>query len=196
MLGEFRRGMGAAAELVAPFEHVRIGDLLVADADLDGRAVIAHQVVQLLEQIGPIEGRLGDGRRIDPGPLELGIGPLLDRRQGGRAIIETQFRIAEAGSFEGRRGGAGGEEMLERMALRLDGAVMERDEPLDGFLGCGDGLEGGDLIGWHVDSLLMSRASRVIHCFDEEPNRVERIQLLRARQEKRRKVPAPFPPFL
>ena len=196
MLGEFRCGMGAAAELVAPFEHVRIRDLLVADADRHGRPVIAHQVIQLLEQIGPIEGRLGDGRRIGPWPLELGIGPLLHRRQGGRAIIETQFRIAEAGSFEGRRSGAGGEEMLERLALRLDGAVMERDEPLDGFLGCGDGLEGGDLIGWHVDSLLLSRASRVIHCFDEEPNRVERIQLLRARQEKRRKVPAPFPPFL
>ena len=59
--------------------------------------------------------------------------------------------------------------MLERLALRLDGAVMERDEPLDGFLGCGDGLEGGDLIGWHVDSLLLSRASRVITVSTKNP---------------------------
>jgi hypothetical protein len=51
------------------------------------------------------------------------------------------------------------------MALRLDGAVMELYEPLDGFFGCCDGFKAGDVIGWHVDSLLLSRASRVIHGF-------------------------------
>jgi hypothetical protein len=53
---------------------------------------------------------------------------------------------------------------------------MKRDEPLDGFFRRGNGLEGGDVIGWHVDSLLTSRASRVIHCFWKEPNRVDRSE--------------------
>jgi hypothetical protein len=47
---------------------------------------------------------------------------------------------------------------------------MKRNELFDGFFRRGNGLEGGDVIGWHVDSLLMSRASRVIHRFAQQSN--------------------------
>ena len=72
MAREIGRRDRPARQLVAALEHVRIGDLLAAHADLDGRAVIAARVVELLEQVASEGGRLGDGGGVDAGPLEFG----------------------------------------------------------------------------------------------------------------------------
>jgi hypothetical protein len=57
--------MAPAGQLVAALEHVRVRDLLPADADLDGDVVIAHQIAELLQQVVLVGGGLGDGGVVD-----------------------------------------------------------------------------------------------------------------------------------
>ena len=87
----------AAAELVAALEHVGVGDLLAAHPDLDGRAVVAHEVVELLEQVAAEEGRLGDGGGVDARPLELGEGALRARRRARRPCRSPAARDSGTG---------------------------------------------------------------------------------------------------
>ena len=61
--GEIARELGgggaAAAEFVAALEHVGVGDLLRADADLDRRAEFLDQRLELFEQIARGNPRAG-----------------------------------------------------------------------------------------------------------------------------------------
>ena len=65
---------------------------------------------------------------------------------GAAALVLSGSLVAAAPAMAGERTGrwrrAGGKEVLQRVALRLDGAVMELDKPIDGFFGSSDGLEG------------------------------------------------------
>ena len=79
-------GVGAAArQLVAALDHVGVGDLLRADADLDRRAVFADQRLELLEQIAAKLRRLGDGGRVDASLAEFGEGARARQRRAAGA---------------------------------------------------------------------------------------------------------------
>ena len=94
--GEVRRRDGAAGELVAALEHVGIRDLLPADPDLDRDVVIAHEIAELLEEIGLEGGRLSDGGVVDARTLKLAEGALRDRLRGAGPVGGPQLGIAEA----------------------------------------------------------------------------------------------------
>ena len=113
---ELRRVGAAARQLIAAFDHIRVGNLLRADADLDRGAVFRDQRLELLEQIGAKFRRLRDRRRVDAGFAELGEGA---RAREGRAIgriDQAQFRIAEQGAGRSRRRLAVLEKALDRAA--------------------------------------------------------------------------------
>ena len=74
MAGKFGGRDAFAAEFIALIEDVRVGDFLVAHADIDVGAIVGDQKRQLFEQISAEGARLGDGRRIDARALEFGIG--------------------------------------------------------------------------------------------------------------------------
>ena len=89
-------GVGAAArQLVAAFDHVWVGNLLRADADLDRRPVFRDQRLELLEQIGAKVRRLGNRRRVEAGLAELGERARAGGRRAVGRISQAQFGIAE-----------------------------------------------------------------------------------------------------
>ena len=89
-------GVGAAArQLVAAFDHVRVGNLLRADADLDRGPVLRHERLKLLKQIGAKVRRLGNRRRVEAGLAELGERARARGRRAVGRIGQTQFGIAE-----------------------------------------------------------------------------------------------------
>ena len=129
-------GVGAAArQFVAAFEHVRVGDLLRADADLDRGAVFADQRLELLEQIGAKLLRLRHRRRVDAGLAEFREGARVRRRRAVGRVGQAQFGIAEQRARRGRRRHAVLEEALDRAAQRLRRLIVEARETVDRLAG-------------------------------------------------------------
>ncbi len=129
-------GVGAAArQLVAALDHIRVGDLLRADADLDRGAVFADQRLELLEQIGAELGRLRHRRRVDAGFAELGEGARARERRAVRRINQAQFGIAEQGARRARGRLAFLEKALDRPVQGLSRLVIEANEPVDRLAG-------------------------------------------------------------
>ena len=130
------RGVGAAAgQFVAAFDHVRVGDLRRADADLHDGAVFADQRLELLEQVGAKLLRLGDRGRIDAGLAEFCERP---RAREGRAVggvSQAELGIAEQGARRRRRRLAFLEEALDRAAQGLRRVVVEAGETVDSLVG-------------------------------------------------------------
>ena len=131
----------AAGQLVAALDHVRVGDLRRADADLDRRAVFADQRLELLEQIGAKLLRLRDRRRVDAGLAELREGARARRRRAVGRVGQAQFGIAEQGARRGRRRLAVLEEALDRAAQRLRRVVVQASETVDRLVGARHPLE-------------------------------------------------------
>ena len=96
MQGQFGRRHIVAAQVVALFEDVRVGDFLLRPLDGDRRAIILHQKAQLLHQVAPEVIGVGDGGGVGAGPLELRIGPRNTGLDAGRAVFHAKFRVAEA----------------------------------------------------------------------------------------------------
>ena len=89
-------GVGAAArQLVAAFDHIRVGDLLRADADLDRGAILGDERLELFDEIAAKIGRLGDRRRVDAGLAEFREGSRARKRRAVGRISQAQFGIAE-----------------------------------------------------------------------------------------------------
>ena len=84
--GEVGGGGAAAPEVVAGLEHVGIGDLLGADADLDLGAVIRRPAAAAAQQIGAEIGGLGHRGGIDAGRGNLAKARGIDRRRAVRAV--------------------------------------------------------------------------------------------------------------
>ena len=83
-MGELGRGKvesklgcrhAVAAKVIARFQYVRVGDFLRGQRYVDVGRIIAHQMGELFHQIAFEVGWLGDRGGIDPGGLELCIGP-------------------------------------------------------------------------------------------------------------------------
>ena len=138
---------GAASKFVPTLKHIRIGDLLIADTDLDGRAVVADEIVELFEQIILEEGRLRNSRCVDARSLELGIGALLDWWNGRGPIDDPKFRIAELRALLRGRRDAGREKAFQRMTLRVYGGIIQSNQPRNGLIWCRNGHEGGNSTG-------------------------------------------------
>ena len=128
---ELGGGRAAAPEFVAALEHVRIGDFLRADADLDRRAEFLDQRFELLEQIGAEILRLRDRRRVDAGLGELGEGARARRRHAFGLVDDPQLGIAEARAHRLARRNAVDQEPFDRRAQRRGRLVIERGEPVD-----------------------------------------------------------------
>ena len=130
-------GVGAAAarQFVAAFDHVGVGNLLRADADLDRGAVFRDERLELLEQIGAKVRRLGDRRRVDAGLAELGEGARARERRAVGRIGQAQFGIAEQGARRRRGRLAILEKALDGAVQRLRRLVVQANEPVDRLMG-------------------------------------------------------------
>ena len=127
-------GAAAAGQLIAALDHVRVGNLLGADADLDRGAVFAHQRFELLKQIGAELGRLCHRRRVNAGFAELGEGARAGESRAGRRVNQAQLGIAEQGAGRARGRLALFEKALDRPVQGLSRLVIEANEPVDRFL--------------------------------------------------------------
>ena len=132
MTREFRRGHAAAAELVAGFEDIGVGDFLGADADLDFGAEFRHERLELLQQIGAEILRLRHRRRIHAGRREFGEGARARGRRAVGAVAHAQARITEARAHLRARRDAGIEELVERRTKRMHRAIVALGQQIDG----------------------------------------------------------------
>ena len=136
------RGVGAAAgQFVAALDHVRVGDLRRADADLHHGAVFADQRLELLEQIGAKLLRLRDRGRVRARVAELRECARARKRRAVGRVRQAQFGIAEQGARRGRRRLAVLEEALDRAAQRLRRVIVQASETVDRLAGACHPLE-------------------------------------------------------
>ena len=147
MAREFGRVGAVAGHFVAAFDHIRIGNFLRSDPDLDQRAIFRDERLELFEQIVAKVGRLGHRRRIDSALAEFGVGARGRRRRTVRLVDQAQFGIAEQGARFGRRRLAGLEEPFDRAAQRLRGGFIKIAQAIDGLFGRRDLLETASDVG-------------------------------------------------
>jgi len=106
----------AVDEFVALLEYIRVGDLLVADSDLDRRAVFIDQWPELLQQVTPEEGGLRHGRRVGARQLELCPGTPSEGSRPERIPNQSQLGIAEPTPLVRARRATFGNEAIQRQA--------------------------------------------------------------------------------
>ncbi|MCY1407675.1 hypothetical protein D9M71_229820 [compost metagenome] len=154
--GEHPRQLGGGhagtGQFVALLDHVGIGDVLLAGADLHPHGEVLHQRPQLLQQVFAEGRRLGDGHAVVARHLHLGEGA------GGRGHLalaevgQTQQRIAEQRALPGIGRRALLQVALERLAQGTGGSLMQCGQLIDGLFG---GLGDEELVasreshGWH-----------------------------------------------
>jgi hypothetical protein len=133
--GQLDRGHAPLGDLLDALQHEGIGNLLVAQPDLDLGAVLLHQRYELLEQIAAEVPRMRHRRFVDAGLLEFG--ERAAGAGGGADLVadHAQQRIAEGGALLERRGRAGCEIKVERAGERRAGLGINRLETIDRRLG-------------------------------------------------------------
>ena len=141
-VGKWRASSAAgnvrARDFLRALDHVRIGDLLGADARLDFSAIFRRQRSKLLQKIAAKIPRMRDGGFVDAQMLQLAEGAhrgrapglLLPVDQAQNGIIELRARLP------GWRG-AGVEVAVERPRERRGGSRIKFFEPVDGGGGGG-----------------------------------------------------------
>ncbi len=132
---EFGRVGAAARHLVAAFDHVRIGNLLRANADLDRGAVLRHERLKLLEQISSEVPRLGNRRCVNASLAELGESARARGRLPVGRISQAQFGIPEQGPRRRRRRLAVLKKALHCAMQRLRRLIVQANEPVDRLMG-------------------------------------------------------------
>ena len=120
-----------------PVHHIGEGDLLGGGVHADSRAIVLHQQLQLLDQIGAVQVRPGDRGLVDAGAGQAGIGPALGRRRGVALPFDAQQRIGEQapGAGLGVGQGSGVDELADGLAQGVNGGVVAGDEAVRRRLG-------------------------------------------------------------
>ena len=131
-----RQGRGShagAGQFVALLHHIRVGNVLLADADFHRHGEVVHQRHQLLQQVFTECRRMGNGNAVGPRQLDFGI------RAGGlwdfavAVVGQAQFRIAEQCALFGIGFDAVLEVLLEGLIERAGSTLMKSRQPIHGF---------------------------------------------------------------
>ena len=101
MARKLGRGNVRAGDFLRALDHVRIGDLLGADARLDFSAIFRHQRSKLLQKIAAEIPRMRDRGLVDAQMLQLAegahrgraLGLFLPVDQAQNGIIELRARL-------------------------------------------------------------------------------------------------------
>src|SRR5262245_29301213 len=105
IVGDVGSRHAIAAELVARFKNIGVGDLLSADLCLDLGIVVTHEMGQLFDQVSAKGARLSYCCLVNARPLELCIGSRQRRLRQTPFIGDGKLGIAEAVAL--CRGGRG-----------------------------------------------------------------------------------------
>ncbi len=160
--GEYPRQLGGghagAGQLVALLDDVRIRDVAVAHADLNGDVEVLDQRFQLIEQIGAERRRMGHGDAVHAGRLDLGVGTGRGRHFAVALVGQAQLRVAEQVALRGAGLGAAGDVAFERLVERRCGLRVQLGQLVDRLLSAGGDGEGSGFVGSHGSSWLNTRA--------------------------------------
>ena len=122
-------------QFIALLDHIRIRNILLADADFDGHGEVVHQRHQLFQQVFAERRRVGDGDAVGARQLHLGISPGGLRNFAMAEVGQAQFGIAKQRSLLSIRLDPVLEVTLERLAQRRGGPLMQSSKPIHGLLG-------------------------------------------------------------
>ena len=132
MPGKLACGDIRAGDLLRTLDHIRVGNLLGADAGLDFRAVLRDKRFELLQKIAAESARMRNRGLVDAWVLQLA-----ERAKRGRArmpflaVDHPQRRIMEFRARSGRRRNARVEVSVQRGGERRGGFGVQLFEPVD-----------------------------------------------------------------
>ena len=132
---QHRRGDAGTGQFIALLDHVRIGNVLLADADFDGHGEVVHQRRQLFEQVFAKGRRVGDGDAVSARQLHLGVSAGGLRHFALAVVGQTQFGIAKQGTLFGVGFDAVLEVTLEGGIQRSGGPLMQLGQTIHGLFG-------------------------------------------------------------
>ena len=143
--GELGGGHRPAGQRIGALQHVGVGDLLVADRDLDLGAVLGEEGGELLDQIAAKRARVRDGGLVDAGTLQPAESPPVARQRAvGIAMDDTQLWIAKGCPRRWRRRLMVAQIPVERGNERGAGVGIELLQAIHGGFG-GSNRSGGAL---------------------------------------------------
>ena len=133
--GQLDRGHAAFGDLFDALQYEGIGNLPIAQPDLDFGTILLNQRHQLLEEIAAEVARMRHRRFVDAGLLEFG-----ERAAGACGATDlvaghAEQRIAESGTLLERRGRTGCEIAVERARERRARCGINRLEKIARHLG-------------------------------------------------------------
>ncbi|VVN05878.1 hypothetical protein PS623_03531 [Pseudomonas fluorescens] len=128
-------GDAGAGQFIALLDHVRVGDVLLADADFHGHRVVVHKGPQLVEQVAAEGFRLGHGDAVGASDLDLAIGTGGGRDFAVAVVGQAQGWVAVQGALFGVRFGAVLEVTLEGLTEGTGGLFMQGRQTVDGLFG-------------------------------------------------------------
>ena len=132
MAGKLVCGDIRAGDLLRTLDHIRVGNLLGADAGLDFRAILRDKRFELLQKIAAEGARMRNRGLVDAWVLQLA-----ERAKRGRArmpflaVDHPQRRIMEFRARSGRRRYARVEVSVQRGGERRGGFGVQLFEPVD-----------------------------------------------------------------
>jgi hypothetical protein len=106
MQSQFSGCDAIAPQIIALFQNIGVGDLLIRDVHLDQRPIVARKVFQLFGQITAEVIGVGNCCGIDPRPLELREGAGNPRLEAVGCIADPELRIGGARSSMVRADGS------------------------------------------------------------------------------------------
>ncbi|MNZ98240.1 hypothetical protein D3C78_1175170 [compost metagenome] len=114
-------------------DHVRVRNVLRADAHFHRHGEVVHQGFQLLQQVLAERGRVGDGDTVGPGQLHLGVGTRGLRDFALAMVGQTQFRVTKQCTLLGIGFDAILEVALERLVQRRSGSLVQSGKTVHGL---------------------------------------------------------------
>ena len=137
--GQCRRRHARACKLIALLNHIRVRDVLLADADFNFNRKVAHQRHQLLQQVFTKGRGMGDGDAVRARQLHFGVRPSRGRDFAIYAVGQAQFRVTEQRALLSAGFYSILQVTLEGLTQGRGCALVQSSKPVDGLFSGGNG---------------------------------------------------------